>query len=114
MKLAALLPRARFGALLLAQAKYNLSNKYHFFGFTEQMDEFEKMVAEKLGWRHLSLRDDTKVTRNRPSLDAIAEDARASILQGNLLDIELYSFAQKLFAERLERNGRGDAIHSAR
>ena len=102
MKLTAWLPQAVSGPLLLAQAKYNLSQKYHLFGLVERMPEFQEMAAKKLGWRNLRLRDDSNVAKNRPRIDAIGDATRTSILGGNQLDLQLYGFAQKLFAERME------------
>jgi hypothetical protein len=108
LTLTAFLPQALSGPLLLVQAKYNLSQKYHLFGLVDRMSEFQEMAAKKLGWRNLRLWDNSNVTKNRPSIDAISDAARTSILGGNQLDLQLYGFAQKLFAERMQDPGGQD------
>jgi hypothetical protein len=67
------------------------------------MSEFQEMVAQKLGWRNLNLRDHSKVTQNRPRLAAMDDATKTSILRGNQLDSQLYRFAQELFASRMDR-----------
>jgi hypothetical protein len=110
MKLAEVLPRSLMEPLLLARAKFNLANRYHFFGLVERMAEFEAMVARELGWSKLNIRDHSKVTWNRPSTSAIDGSLKKQILRGNRLDVELYDFAQKVFAKRIERHsGTGSA-----
>jgi Sulfotransferase family len=104
MKLTSWFPRALPKPLLLARAKHNLSKKYHLVGLVERMAEFEEMVAKQMGWRNLKIRDHSKVTRNRPAIDAISDATKTAILSGNRLDVELYAFAEKLFASRIEQN----------
>jgi hypothetical protein len=114
MKIAELFPQAMPESLLLAQAKYNLSKKYHLVGLTERMPQFEEMAAKKLGWRNFGVRDDSKVTRNRPKIDAIIEATRNLILRANHLDVQLYEFALNLFNERADNNpGDSERINRA-
>jgi len=101
MRLAGLFRGAVPDSLLLARAKYNLANRYHFVGLKERLSEFGDLVARKLGWRHLNVRDHSKSTRNRPTIHSITDETRTAILRGNQLDVQLYQFAEKLVAERL-------------
>ena len=110
MKFADLFPPSVLGPALLAQAKYNLANKYHLVGLVDRMPEFEDLVAKKLGWQSLNLRDNSKVTRNRPTTLTIEDHQKKAILRHNQLDVHLYHFAQKLIAGQVHRNnGNGAA-----
>jgi hypothetical protein len=78
------------------------------------MPQFEEMAAKKLGWRNFGVRDDSKVTRNRPKIDAIIEATRNLILRANHLDVQLYEFALNLFNERADNNpGDSERINRA-
>jgi hypothetical protein len=103
MNLGRSLPPGLRGRLLLAYAKYNLSNKYHVFGLTERMPEFEHIFAEKMGWRTVPLQEKFQVTQGRPKIADLSEATKASVLRGNSLDMQLYVFVEKLFARRLEQ-----------
>lgn len=103
MKLGRCLPGGLRDQLLLARAKYHLSKKYHLFGLTERMPEFEQMFAARMGWRTVSLREKFKATQARPRIADLGETTKTSVLRSNRLDVQLYDFAQKLFAARVEQ-----------
>src|SRR5438309_185774 len=103
MKTAALLPKRLGDSLLLSHARHNLSKRYRAFGLFARVSEFEEIVAKIMWWKNLNVKDETKVTRKKPSVHRLAEYVKASILRANRLDVDLYRFAQDMYHQRLQK-----------
>lgn len=84
-------------ARMLRKAKHNLVDEYWFYGLFERLEESQDAMAAGLGWRNAYVKDETKVTRNRPMVDDLTEAQRESIRHSNALDFALYDFARERF-----------------
>jgi len=104
MRTAAFLPKVLGDSLLLSHAKHNLCKRYRAFGLFERINEFQETAAKIMGWKNLNVKNETTVTRKRPSVHQLAEEAKVSILRANRLDVDLYRFAQGLYHQRLEKS----------
>lgn len=87
----------------LAQAKQNL-RKMRVVGLTERFDETLFLLRAAFGWRKISYARQN-VTTNRHPVTTLPASTRAVIQDVNKLDIELYQFAQTVFAEQLKKLG---------
>jgi len=85
---------------LLAQARENLANSLVAFGLTERFDESLLLFNEALGW-NVRRYARANSARNRPSQQARSAEEIEVIRAHSAVDLALYEFAQKLFAERL-------------
>lgn len=84
----------------LSQAKKVLENNLEFFGFTDSYDEFLRLVGVNLGMAAFSSASSAPQNKSRTSLE-LTEAQRAKAEERNGLDMELLSFAQDLYRERL-------------
>lgn len=94
------LPRGLGAGALLQQAMDHLSSAYGSFGLLEQLDRYQQILAEELGWINHNIRNQSKVTRSRPQIADLDRDTIAAIRAANSLDFQLYEYAQDLFARR--------------
>jgi len=110
-------PTSHFGRLMLESAKKNLQNNFAFFGIKERMNEsqilFENIFNVKFVFffnfkfknilTFLRFSDSLSNWNLSKSSDIfVSADQIAQIKQKNQLDLELYSFANKLFDKRIE------------
>ena len=84
----------------LALAKKVLREETAVVGLTEQFDETLLLLKDAFSWPNVWYRS-RNVTKNRPQQEAISAEVLQSIAQQNQLDMELYEYAQTLFAERI-------------
>ena len=97
-----------FGGLTeehLALAKQVLREKIEVFGLTERFDETLLFLKDAFGWPNIWYRS-RNVTKNRPQQEAISAEMLQSIAEQNHWDMELYAYAQTLFAEQVAARGR--------
>jgi hypothetical protein len=82
----------------LACAKDNLRDACDAFGLQERFNESLVIFSRVFGWRRMAF-----VIRNTASSNSLMKDENIhNHIEGyNRLDIELYDYAQQLFAERL-------------
>lgn len=85
--------------VMLASAKSNLKN-LAFFGLKERMNDSQELFENTF---HLSFTKNLGVWNKSKSNDTVINDLQAHIItERNLLDIELYAYAVKLFNKRLK------------
>jgi hypothetical protein len=89
---------------LLTQAKRNLENHFDMVGLTSEFDRTLLLLKRQYGWNNIYYTPQN-VTRQRPSARRIDQNTRNLLAAHNQLDIELYRFAQDLFARRLAAEG---------
>ena len=85
-------------ASALDEAKRNLST-FEFVGLQEHFDESMARLKRLLGLEAIGsdAYESRHVSSDRPTVDELPADERALIAEHNLLDAELYEFAQSLF-----------------
>ena len=86
---------------MLDEAKRVLSERIDFLGITECYEDSIRFFAEQLAWPQPALIERLNVSPNRPVTSDLAASTRATILEHNALDIELYAFAVGLFERRV-------------
>ena len=89
-----------FGALTetdLELAKRNLETGCTAFGLQERFAESLAWFGETLGWPGVEA---GRLNTSPGSASGFSESERRLVLGHNALDLELYDFAQRLFAER--------------
>ncbi|MGG6242670.1 sulfotransferase family 2 domain-containing protein [Nodosilinea sp. AN01ver1] len=99
-KISKILPRKIAAGTILKHAKKNLEFHYNFFGFLENIDFCQEILSKDLNLSNFKVKDLSKVTQNRPKLDDLDQKSRDVILEANLLDLELYNHAKKVFRKR--------------
>ena len=81
-------------------AKHNLQNKIKVFGLKEQFDNSVKIFENVFDWKIndqvVKRQMTTRIKKEVTDLDL------KSVNDNNLLDIELYKFAQELFEKNKE------------
>ena len=92
---------------MLAAAKRNLREELSFFGLAERFDESLLLAKLRLGLGSVLYEAGHRVNDERPRGEQIPAELRAAAERCNGFDIELYRYAQELFAsapelERLE------------
>lgn len=85
----------------LALARRNLETAFAVVGLTEQFDATLLLIKDALQWTNVNYAR-MNVNRKKQSL---APDEIAEIEDANALDIQLYQFATKLFAQQIEQKG---------
>ncbi|OKH25729.1 sulfotransferase family 2 domain-containing protein [Chroogloeocystis siderophila] len=81
-------------------AKQNLKIYFSVVGLTEKFDETLILLKKKFGWR-LPFYVRENVTKNRQLKENIPPEAIEIIQHYNLLDIQLYHYAQQIFEQQL-------------
>lgn len=89
---------------VLEQAKQNLQNKFAVVGLTEEFDKTLILLKRAFGWRHVYYMRQN-VTKNRPQAASFSRQTLNVVREYNQLDLELYAFAKKLFAEEIKQQG---------
>ena len=89
---------------LLDTAKENLTKSFSVVGISEQFEESLILIATTFNWQ-IPFYKNCKVSKARPQIDP---GTAALIRDHNRLDVELYEFGKKLFAESLYK--RQDAV----
>lgn len=77
---------------LLEHAKHNLSRHYSLVGVSEDIGPFIKRLGARLGWAQAELPHEN-VTAGDPI--EVSDKDRDTIVENNLLDIELYAHVKK-------------------
>ncbi len=85
---------------LLEIAKENLVKSFNVVGICERFEESLMLIAKTFGWE-LPFYENRKVSKIRPVVEPRLVDL---IGARNRLDVELYEFGKKLFAESLCKN----------
>ncbi|KVA35636.1 capsular biosynthesis protein [Burkholderia cepacia] len=99
--------RGYYDAALVAEAKRNLVEYFHFFGLTEQFDRSLLILAHTLGIRPWE-RSETLLTNRNPKKTSFSSGYNTTVEEAgilrdyNLMDIELYEFAVKEFNRRFD------------
>lgn len=91
-------------SLMLAHAKRNLQSKFIAFGVFAHLKLSFEIVARALGAEANYVKDESKVTRNRPAAADLSKEQKEELRRINWMDYELYPFALQLF-ERRYMNG---------
>jgi hypothetical protein len=87
---------------ILEIAKKNLIDYFSYVGITEKFDESILLLKRVFGYQNVcySLHN---VNTNREPSNLIPESTKELIHQFNTLDVELYSFVQKIFNDQIEK-----------
>jgi hypothetical protein len=95
MTSAPLIAHVDFDDADLALAKRNLEQRIDVFGLQERFDEFCMLLETRFGW-------DLGPPRfaNRTEQRVVDDDLRGRIAADNRMDVELYQFAEQLWAAR--------------
>ncbi len=88
---------------MLDLAKKHLE-EFCFVGILERFDEGLKLMADKLGWK-IGEYHKENVSATRVKKEQVPEHVKASVMECNSLDAELYDFAVKLFENALRKQG---------
>jgi predicted SAM-dependent methyltransferase len=86
---------------LLQQAKYNLKN-YYLFGLQDKFAESLNLFASEFNWNLGKHAFQTTLNKKREKQLDIAPETIQTIKDLNWLDVELYQYAQKLFAKQMK------------
>lgn len=89
---------------MLEEAKRNLRAQFAVVGLTEQFDASYLLLKRYFGWRYSYFRRRNQ-TRNRLFRDEITSDQLDYIREHNCFDLQLYAYAQQLFAAQVRRQG---------
>ena len=89
---------------MLERAKEHLDRHFSVVGLSERFDETLVLLARTFGWKYL-LYTRTNVTAERPPIDSLPSTTRDLIAARNVLDVELYEHATRLFEAALDRQG---------
>jgi len=89
---------------MLEQARRNLKEEFAVVGLAEQFDASYLLLKRYFGWRSVPFRWRNK-TRKRLQRDQLSAAELEYIRQHNRFDLELYTYAQQLFEERVRRQG---------
>jgi hypothetical protein len=85
--------------LRVSSAKNNLRNYFTFFGIHDVIEEFVEVCGFYLGWPEVGVPKAN--SSGRPPLEEIPSNIRKAISDNNLLDRELYGYAQVLYEARV-------------
>lgn len=102
-KLQAYLAHPAFGQRALRQACFNLRHRFACFGLQERFEDSLQLFAHTLGWRVLPQDVRLKQTRARPKLEEVPFALYQELARLNDLDMVLYRYACRLFAERMRQ-----------
>lgn len=89
---------------LLETAKRNLDEKFLLVGLTERFDEFLLLLGRSLGLKQM-LYTRSNVNTQKSASRPITEADRASVLNYNQLDLDLYHYATQKFDQMIEKLG---------
>jgi len=84
---------------VLDVAKENLARSFSVIGLCERFEESLMLMAVTFGWE-VPFYENRKVSKTRPMVEPRLVDL---IKEHNRLDVELYEFGKKLFAENLDK-----------
>lgn len=86
-------------AELIASAKANLDN-FLFVGLTERFQDSVFLLSYIFGWYPTTEYQSHRVAKDKLSQEQLPSQVMDAFLQRNQLDLELYDYAEQLFAER--------------
>ncbi|HXH34433.1 MAG TPA: hypothetical protein VNJ54_08490 [Plantibacter sp.] len=89
---------------LLEGAKRNLRDPTTTVALAERFDESLALCTLRFGWRGVLYRS-VRVNDQRPTLEQIGELDETAILRENEVDLELYRYAELLFAAAVAESG---------
>ncbi len=84
----------------------------HFIGLTERFEESSQLLCHTFGWKHPQTLPQENISQQNAQTDPRYEPISKTILTGkvknrleqlNRVDIKLYTYAEKIFAERKNR-----------
>lgn len=97
------IPFGKITADILEVAKRNIDKDFLIVGLSEKFDESLLLMKKFLNWRHLPLYVRKNVTKNRPATNTLNSQDLNLIRNYNSFDVQLYSYAEKKFEEKLEQ-----------
>jgi hypothetical protein len=89
---------------MLEQAKRNLRTHFSVVGLTEKFDASLVLLKRTFGWGN-TLYQKHNVTHERPQRKKLPAETIEALRKTNLLDLELYDYAKKLFEEQIATQG---------
>jgi hypothetical protein len=89
---------------VLEAAKRNLREHFAVVGLAERFDETLLLLKNAFGWRNLFYISQ-RVATDRPKRGELSPATLDAVVKANQLDIELYQYVTKLFAEQTQRQG---------
>jgi Sulfotransferase family len=90
-------PQRPVDRVALEQAKQNLRTHFQVVGLTEQFDASLRLMSRHFGWK-VGAYKKKNVTSRKPPAETVDTETKQLLREANALDIELYQFAQELFA----------------
>jgi len=87
----------------LAKAKENLASHFSAIGLTERFDEFLALAKVLFGWQ-VRRYTHFNVTRSRFKPYRVPPEVKALITERYKYDVELYTFAERIFNEAVASN----------
>lgn len=94
-----------FGACtsaMLLRAKKNVAQDFVLTGVTERYDDFYLAMCKMFGWP-IKNYPSINVAQSKPDMNEISGRTLRLIEKHNALDMELYDFALRRFAEKIEK-----------
>ncbi len=88
----------------LALAKRNLAEHFAVVGLTKRFDETLMLLKRRFAWRNVFYKRHN-VTQGRPRQESLSAETLAVLREHNQLDLELYAYAQALFATQIREQG---------
>jgi hypothetical protein len=89
---------------VLALAKRNLAEHFVVVGLTERFDETLMLLKRTFAWRNVFYKRHN-VTQGRPRQESLSAETLAVLREHNQLDLELYAYAEALFAAQIREQG---------
>lgn len=89
---------------MLKIAKRNLSENFAMVGLTEKFDETLILLKNRCGFKNIFYFK-KNVTNNRLTKQGLSKDIIQAIEQKNLLDMELYQYAESIFQILIQEEG---------
>lgn len=93
-------PWGRVNRRMLESAKHRIASVFAAFGLAERFEESLALFRRVFGWPPIRYAKEN-VTPHRPRTDEIDGETIRLIESANELDLELFEFAQNLFAQRV-------------
>lgn len=95
----------QFAQETLEIAKANLKQHFQLVGLVERFDETCILLRKILGWNLASFYVKKNVAKHGNLIENLPQDTLNLIQKFNELDIQLYAYAQEIFAEMINQYG---------
>ncbi|MEC4891518.1 MAG: sulfotransferase family 2 domain-containing protein [Oscillatoria sp. PMC 1051.18] len=89
---------------LLTQAKENLINHFSVVGVVDKFDESLLLMKKELAWNNCYYIS-RNITKHKPNERQIKKETIEIIKENNQLDLQLYTFAQELLSQKIDKQG---------